>query len=148
MKKHLIVLSIFFSPAFLFADLASGPPVSDPAGPFTVVKCGGAADGVEPGTELCYRSKYGNATQVIVFSRNAEAVVELAKQLDQLATQVSGLHAFVNILGADPVNAEEAAAKLAKRHNSRRSWRPFPSRMKTDPPDMEFHPKRRSPYWW
>ena len=105
--------------AFLFlqslnADQASGPQVSDPAGSFTVVKCSGANDGVEAGTELCYRTKYGSSPQVIVFARNAESVKGLAIALDGVTGPSAKLRAFINILGSDPVAAENAATALGK----------------------------------
>ena len=114
MKLRILISILLGCPSLILADLTSGPQVSDPAGPFTVIKCSGAADGVAPGTELCYRSRYGNAPQVIVFTRDASSIAGLAGELDKLAGTHSGFHAYINILGPDPVAAEEAATRLGE----------------------------------
>jgi hypothetical protein len=96
------------------AELKSGVQPGKQIGAFDVVKCAGSEDdGVDLGTKLCYRCKYGNRPMVMVFSRKAdESIGGLVKKLDAAVQKNSDdqLAAFVNLLG-DNEDALEAHAK-------------------------------------
>ena len=102
------------------AELESGLQPGASIGAFNVVKCSGAADdGVDVGTELCYRCRYGARPMVMVFSRQSDdALVALTKQLDEEVAEHSDkkLAAFVSLMGEDR-DALEARAKAIGSEN-------------------------------
>ncbi|MBS0210049.1 MAG: hypothetical protein JSS27_13960 [Planctomycetes bacterium] len=99
------------------AEVKSGLEVGAKVGAFNVVKSGGAPDdGVAVGKELCYRCKYGNRPQVMIFTRQTNgAVAELTKALESAVVKQSDkqLSAFVNLLGADKAALDSQAKKFA-----------------------------------
>ncbi|MGE0609373.1 MAG: hypothetical protein AB7O62_19940 [Pirellulales bacterium] len=98
--------------------LKSGPEVGAGIAAFNVVKCSGAPnDNVSVGDELCYRCKYGQNAQVMVFARkSSKAVAALAQGLDSAIEKADGknLKAFVNLLGEDRDELESAAKELGE----------------------------------
>ena len=96
------------------AEIQSGPAVGDYLGPFTVMKVAGAAeDGVEEGSQLCYRCKNQQRPQVVVFTRsNDQKVTDLVQKLDAAMNEHADdqLRVFVNVLNTE----EESAMKTAK----------------------------------
>jgi hypothetical protein len=100
------------------AELKSGKQPGDAIGAFDVVKCAGTEDdGVDLGTKLCYRCKYGNRPMVMVFSRTSDAgVAGLVKKLDGAVEKNADdkLAAFVNLLGDDEAALEAHAKELGK----------------------------------
>lgn len=120
----LLMLSCFFlqstfaqeTPEQAVEETPAGPRLGAMLGPFPVIKCGGGDESTEVGEQLCYRSKNGIRPQVIVFVRagdKANAIVELAKQLDEWVQSNDKHRAFVNVLGDSMDSAKSAAEKLA-----------------------------------
>lgn len=101
------------------AELKSGVQPGDAINAFDVVKCAGTEDdGVDLGTKLCYRCKYGNRPMVMVFSRKSdESIGGLVKKLDACVEKNSDekLAAFVNLLGENEDALEAHAKELGKK---------------------------------
>jgi hypothetical protein len=99
-------------------ELKSGLQPGDRIGAFTVTKVAGAVDdGVEDGTDLCYRCMLGNRPVVAVFAREVnENTVALVKELDKLVAKNKDkqMGSFVNLLGEDKEALSKEAKKLAK----------------------------------
>ena len=72
-----LVASAALCASIVAADkVKSGLEVGAGIGAFNVVKCSGAVDdGVKVGSELCYRCKYGQNAQVMVFARKSDKAV-------------------------------------------------------------------------
>ena len=121
MKKWtagLLAVALMSGATFASAEeLKSGLAAGEKIPAFIVAKVGGATeDGVEVGKELCYRCKYGQRPQVMVFTRTTEGeVANLTKALNDAvaANADKQLSAFVNVMSADKAAAEKAAKELA-----------------------------------
>lgn len=105
----------------LAADsVKSGLQPGDALPAFNVVKCAGAdEDGVSVGKELCYRCKYGNRPQVIIFTRSTdENVVALATQMNDLVQKNAEkkLASFVAVIGEDREELEKTATQFGKKN--------------------------------
>lgn len=100
----------------LAAELKSGLQPGKVIGAFDVLKCSGADDdGVETGTQLCYRCRYGSSPMVIVFSRRTDKeLANLATKLNETISDKSDskLRAFVNLIGEDQEALEKAAKEI------------------------------------
>jgi hypothetical protein len=120
-------------------EVKSGLQVGKSIGPFYVTKTAGAEeDGVKVGANLCYRCKNGSRPQVMVFTRSSDGkVAELVQSLDAELKKNSSkqLRAFVNVLGEERADAEQAAKTLAT--NSKATNVPFvvPNEVENGPDD-------------
>jgi hypothetical protein len=99
--------------------LKSGLQVGEELPAYYVVKAAGAAnDGVEEGSDLCYRCKLGNRPVVMVFARkNDEKLATLVKELDKVVAKNSDkkMASFVNLLGEDKDALNSEAKKLIEK---------------------------------
>ena len=99
--------------------LKSGLQVGEELPAYYVVKAAGAAnDGVEEGSDLCYRCKLGNRPVVMVFARkNDEKLATLVKELDKVVAKNSDkkMASFVNLLGEDKEALNSEAKKLIEK---------------------------------
>jgi hypothetical protein len=126
------------------AELKSGKQPGDAIGAFDVVKCAGSEDdGVDLGSKLCYRCKYGNRPMVMVFSRTSDAgVAGLVKKLDGAVQKNSDdkLAAFVNLLGENEGALEAHAKELGKQAASPRVPIVVPVEYENGPADYGINP--------
>lgn len=99
--------------------LKSGLQVGEELPAYYVVKAAGAPnDGVEEGSDLCYRCKLGNRPVVMVFARkNDEKLATLVKELDKVVAKNSDkkMASFVNLLGKDKEALNSEAKKLIEK---------------------------------
>ncbi|MEL6109663.1 MAG: hypothetical protein AAFU85_26945, partial [Planctomycetota bacterium] len=88
----------------------------DAIGAFYVTKVAGAEqDGVEKGTELCYRCRYGSRPMVMVFARKSGGkVTDLVKELDAAIADNEGeeLKGLLTLMGEDASALKETAVKV------------------------------------
>jgi len=126
------------------AELKSGKQPGDMIGAFDVVKCAGTeADGVDLGTKLCYRCKYGNRPMVMVFSRKSDdSISGLVKKLDAAVEKNSDdqLAAFVNLLGDNEDALEAHAKELGKKVAAPRVPIVVPVEYENGPADYGINP--------
>jgi hypothetical protein len=126
------------------AEFKSGIQPGQDIGPFDVVKCAGPDDGVEVGSQLCYRCKYGGRPMVMVFSRKADdKLVALVKKLDEQVSNNSEqkLASFVNLLGDDRDALEAEAKTLAKKSKAANVPIVVPVEFDNGPGDYGLNPK-------
>lgn len=126
------------------AELKSGKQPGDAIGAFDVVKCAGTEDdGVDLGSKLCYRCKYGNRPMVMVFSRKSDdSIAGLVKKLDAEVNKKSDdqLAAFVNLLGDDESALEAHAKALGKSASAPRVPIVVPVEYENGPADYGINP--------
>lgn len=126
-------------------ELKSGLQPGAAVGAFNVVKCAGAVgDGVDLGTELCYRCRYGGQPMVMVFSRDTgDAAVSLVKSLDEVLAKHSDkrLRAFVNLLGTDRGALEDAAKEVGAKSKSAAVPVVVPVEFENGPEDYGLNPE-------
>ena len=106
-------------PANLESDVPTSLNVGDPVGTFRVIKIAGCGDdGVEVGTTLCYRCRYGSSPMVLAFVRKASKQTDnLIQSLDDAIRthQEKKLRGLVVLLGDDTATLETQAEQLAGR---------------------------------
>ncbi len=95
----------------------------DLVGSFRVTKVAGAVeDGVEPGTELCYRCRYGSRPMVMVFARQTggelpKLVEELDKAVD--TNKEAQLRGLITLIGEDVAKVKEDANRVAEKSGAK-----------------------------
>jgi hypothetical protein len=124
-------------------ELKSGLQPGDRIGAFTVTKVAGAPeDGVEDGTDLCYRCMLGNRPVVTVFARQVDDnTIALVKELDKLVAknQDKKMGSFVNLLGADKEALTKDAKKLAKEAEAKHVAVVVPKEHKNGPDHLKIN---------
>ncbi len=148
MKLKVLALAIAlmsFVSLAVAEDVKSGLKVGEGIGPFNVTKLVGAEkDGVNAGTNLCYRCRNGARPQVMVFTRSSdEKVVSFVKKLDAELAKNSDkqLRAFVNYLGESKDSAAEAAKKLCATANAENVPFVVPNEFENGPEDYGLNAK-------
>ena len=100
-------------------DASTGLKPGDPIGAFRVTKIAGATeDGVEPGSTLCYRCRYGSSPMVMIFARKtSDELDSLINPLEQALAKHEDekLRAFVTLTGGELSKLKETAAVIAER---------------------------------
>ena len=138
-------LTVFVASQGHAADLKSGLQNGEAIGPFYVTKIAGAdSDGVDQGDNLCYRCRNGGKPQVMVFTRSTDKkVAALVKTLDKAIRKNDDaqLRAFVNVLGEDKDDANDAAKKLAKSTKAKSVPFVVPNEFENGPEDYGLNAK-------
>lgn len=92
------------------------PMPGDSVGAFRVIKVGGAiGDGVQPGSDLCYRCRYGSSPMVMIFARRSgKRLVDLVRRLDTAleSNQQHKLRGLLTFVGDDGPTMKDQAAQL------------------------------------
>jgi len=125
-------------------DLKSGPQVGDPVNAFQVIKAAGAPhDGVDVGTQLCYRCRMGNRPMVMVFAHKPNAgLTNLVKQLDDVVAknQDKKMGSFVSLLGDKQEDLTAAAKQLVEDSKSQNVAVVVPLEHAAGPKDYNLSP--------